>query len=153
MFWQTFKAYPGFRKLSFFCLCVVSVVTYAQQGNLTLTVEAGGAEPGQGQALFDLFDSEDNFLSEPLISLTASIDNEGQAIFVLPELNAGTYAFSVIYDEDSDGELKTGFLGIPKEKVAVSNNARPRFGPPSYKDAVFTLSESISMSVRFGDAQ
>ena len=77
----------------------------------------------------------------------------GSGIFVLPGLSAGTYAFSVIYDEDSDGELKTGFLGIPKEKVAVSNNARPRFGPPRYKDAVFTLSESTRMSVRLDDAQ
>jgi uncharacterized protein (DUF2141 family) len=34
--------------------------------------------------------------------------------------------------------------------VALSNNARPKFGPPKYKDAVFTLGEepltqSISM--------
>jgi uncharacterized protein (DUF2141 family) len=153
MSWKTLNGYLDFRKFSLFCLCAVSVFTYAQQNNLTLTVEASGAEPGQGQALFDLFDSADSFLTEPLISLTASIDNAGQAIFVLPELSAGSYAFSVIYDEDSDGELKTGFLGIPKEKVAVSNNARPRFGPPRYKDAVFTLSESISMSVRLDDAQ
>ena len=141
------------RNFSFFCLCLASILTYAQQGNLTLTVEASGAEPGQGQALFDLFDSEQSFLAEPVISLTAAIDTNGQAIFVLPELSPGAYAFSVIYDEDSNGELKTGFLGIPKEKVAVSNNARPRFGPPRYKDAVFILSESTSMSVRLDDAQ
>ena len=153
MSWQTLKAYLNVKKFGFLSLCAVSVFTYAQQGDLTLTVEASGAEHGKGQALFDLFDSEESFLAQPLISLTASIDTKGQAIFVLPGLSAGTYAFSVIYDEDSDGELKTGFLGIPKEKVAVSNNARPRFGPPRYKDAVFTLSESTRMSVRLDDAQ
>ena len=137
----------------FLGLFLASVFSYAQQDNFTLTVEAVGAEPGKGQAIFDLFDSQDSFLEEPLLTLTAAIDNQGQAIFVIPELNAGDYAFSVIYDEDSNGELKTGFLGIPKEKVAVSNNARPRFGPPKYKDAVFTLSESTSMSVRLDDAQ
>lgn len=138
--------------IGFLTLFFASAFSYAQD-NLTLTVEALGAEPDKGQAIFDLFDTEDSFLADPLFTLTVAIDNQGQAVFVIPDLNAGNYAFSVIYDEDSNGELKTGFLGIPKEKVAVSNNARPRFGPPKYKDAVFTLSETTSMSIRLDDAQ
>jgi uncharacterized protein (DUF2141 family) len=138
---------------SFLALCTltcVSAYTFAQEP-LTLTVEVSGAEANEGQAIFDLFDSKDNFLDRPILSRTMKIDNQGHARFVITDLTAGTYAFSVIHDEDSNGELKTGFLGIPKEKVAVSNNVVPRFGPPKYRDAEFELIDSITLSVSLQD--
>ncbi len=136
--------------LYLFALASFSMHTIAQE-QLTLTVEVSGAGANEGQAIFDLFDSKDNFLDQPVLSQTVKIDNEGRARFVITDLTAGKYAFSVIHDEDSNGELKTGFLGIPKEKVAVSNNVVPRFGPPKYRDAEFDLGDSITMSVSLQD--
>ena len=46
---------------------------------------------------------------------------------------------SVFYDRNGNGELDTNFIGIPKEPIALSNNATGKFGPPKYEDAVFTL--------------
>jgi uncharacterized protein (DUF2141 family) len=54
-------------------------------------------------------------------------------------LPLGDYALSVFYDQDGDGELKTNFIGMPKEPIALSNNAVAKFGPPKYSDAVFSL--------------
>ena len=45
----------------------------------------------------------------------------------------------MFYDANNNGKLDTNFIGIPKEPVALSNNARPKFGPPKYKDAVFAV--------------
>ena len=47
----------------------------------------------------------------------------------------GTYAVAVHHDEDGDGEMDTGLFGIPSEPHGFSNNARGRFGPPSWRAA------------------
>ncbi len=51
----------------------------------------------------------------------------------------GTYAVSIIHDENSNGKLDTNFFGIPKEGVGVSNNPKIGMGGPKYNDSVFTL--------------
>jgi len=52
----------------------------------------------------------------------------------------GTYAVSVLHDENSNGKLDTMFLiGIPKEGIGVSNNPKARRGPPKYDECTFTL--------------
>ncbi|APR87623.1 hypothetical protein A7982_12972 [Minicystis rosea] len=48
---------------------------------------------------------------------------------------AGTYAVACFHDENDNGKLDTNFIGIPKEGVAVSNDAKGTLGPPSFKDA------------------
>jgi uncharacterized protein (DUF2141 family) len=52
-------------------------------------------------------------------------------------LRPGTYAISVFHDENSNGKLDTNFLGIPKEGVGASNDAKGHFGPPKFADAAF----------------
>lgn len=60
----------------------------------------------------------------------------------LHAIPAGAYAISVFHDVDSDGELKTNFIGIPREPLGASNDARGRFGPPSFEDMKFTVGDS-----------
>ncbi len=61
---------------------------------------------------------------------------------------AGYYAYMVIHDEDSDQILKSNWIGIPKEGVATSNDARGRFGPPSFEKAKFEISSKNCPSPR-----
>jgi uncharacterized protein (DUF2141 family) len=116
----------------------------------TLEVEVQGAQPGIGQALFALYDSPESFLREPLAKQRRGIDAEGKAYFTVEGLPPGTYAVSVVYDVDSNGKLDTGFLGIPVEPIALSNNAKARFGPPSFADAKFELAASMKKVITFG---
>jgi len=118
----------------------------------TLKIEARGARSNVGQALFALFTTKENFLKDPVISSKQAIDDSGMAWFQIEGLEAGSYAVSVVYDEDSNGKLNTGFLGIPKEKVGVSNNPKARFGPPKFKDSVFELTEDTTLVIILGDA-
>jgi uncharacterized protein (DUF2141 family) len=57
------------------------------------------------------------------------------------DIEPGIYAVSIWHDENNDNKMQTNFLGIPREGVAVSNNAKGSFGPPKFKDAKFDLSE------------
>lgn len=77
--------------------------------------------------------------------------SDGKAITTFEGLAAGRYALSVYQDLDGDGRLKSNFLGIPREPVAVSNNASSRFGPPRFADAAFAVSRPIEyQQVRLG---
>lgn len=126
--------------------------TYAQE-SLTLTVVVSGARPGAGQALGSLFDSKETYLKHPVREVIVAIDDTGRATLTFDGLGAGRYAVSVIYDEDSDGELDTGFLGIPAEMVAMSNNAKGLFGPPGFEKTRFELKSSKTIEINFVNAK
>jgi uncharacterized protein (DUF2141 family) len=55
---------------------------------------------------------------------------------------SATLAVAVIHDENGNGTLDTNFIGIPREGVGVSNNPKPRRGPPLHAEAAFTLTMS-----------
>ena len=135
------------KTISILLLCLGTATSTAQGQSVTLTVLVSGAKPGSGQALFSLFDSKKSFLKTPLISRDAPISEIGSAEFVIKDLSPGVYAVTVIHDEDSSGDLNTGFLGIPVEKVGMSNNPTARFGPPSFRKASFELDQSLTLEI------
>ena len=122
-------------------------------GQHTLTVVVSGASPSAGQALGSLFDSEETYLKAPSDEVIVEIDEQGQATLRFEELSAGTYAVSVIYDKNSDGELDTNFLGIPKELIAMSNNAKGRLGPPNFEKTRFEVFADTTIEIRFAKAK
>ena len=59
---------------------------------------------------------------------------------------------SVFHDEDNNKQLNTNFVGMPKEGIGVSRNAKGHFGPPKYEDAKFELNkagESMVISLKY----
>jgi len=128
-------------------------LVFSSQEKLSLTVEVTGAKPNKGQAVCSLFTSEDTFLKHPAIKITKLVDSNGEVVFRVDDLEPGTYAVSIVYDEDSNGKLNTGIFGIPTEPVGVSNNAKGKFGPPSYKKAAFNLSTSKTIRISLGKAK
>lgn len=75
------------------------------------------------------------------------IDSKTQT-FVLDSLPIDEYAFSIHHDEDVNNKLNENWIGMPKEGLGTSNNARGNFGPPSYKQAKFKLSnQSITHKI------
>ena len=121
------------RLLTIFFLLFFHCYSSAEEEGLSITVVVEGAETNKGQIIFSLFNSADNFLKAPLVNEILPVNMNGQVVFHLKNLSAGTYAISVVYDKDSNGKLNTGFLGIPVELVGFSNNAKGMFGPPSLR--------------------
>ena len=134
-------------------LLLIPALVFSSQEKLLLIVEVSGATPGKGQAICSLFTSSDTFLKQPAIKIIKPIDSNGEVEFKLDDLEPGVYAVSIVYDEDSNGKLNTGLFGIPTEPVGVSNNAKGKFGPPSYEDAVFKLSASETIRITLGKAK
>ena len=103
--------------------------------------------------LLSPFSNEEKYINEPIQSHELLVDGEGQVVFEITGLQAGKFAFSVIYDEDGGGELNTGFLGIPTELVGFSNNEKGLFGPPSLSKTPFDFPDQQAIVVRLGKAK
>jgi len=107
-----------------------------------LIVEIAGLKESTGDVYIAVYDSDSTWLGEEAVmdrkvAIADALD--GELVRTELHLPMGSYALSVFYDADNDGELDTNLFGIPREPVAMSNNAEGKFGPPKYEDAEFTL--------------
>ena len=75
--------------------------------------------------------------AEKAIARTSSEISERRAVCQFTGLSPGTYAVSVFHDENSNGKVDTKFMGIPREGVGASNNAKGHLGPPKFDAAAF----------------
>lgn len=109
-----------------------------------IRVEIDGLHSDRGQVLCALFSSAADFPKKPEKALAhdkSTILNR-HARCQFESIPAGTYAVSVFHDENSNGKLDTNFLGIPREGVGASNNAKGHMGPPKFSAAAFVHSAS-----------
>lgn len=60
-----------------------------------------------------------------------------KAVVLFSGLPTGTYAISILHDENNDQKMNKTFLGLPKEGYGFSNNVIGAFGPPGYSRASF----------------
>ncbi|MFV8819200.1 DUF2141 domain-containing protein [Haliea sp. E17] len=110
----------------------------AAQDAATLRVTVEGLGPQSPNVYVSVYAGDDDWLGESPVARAEIVPASGELSAEI-SLPLGEYAFSAFLDVNRNGELDSNFIGIPKEPVAVSNNARPRFGPPSYEDARFEL--------------
>ena len=128
-------------------LCLLAIATslslHASETSTTsVRVELTGLANAEGNLYIAVYDSDETWLGEETVlehQVVIAEARDGELVSAELQLPPGEYALSIFYDSNDNGELDTNFIGIPKEPVALSNNARSKFGPPKYKDAVFTL--------------
>ena len=116
--------------------------TQPKKGNLKVVVT--NIRGNTGQIAFYLFNSGDDFpMKTGKALMQGFVKTAGSsADYTFTNLAAGTYAVFVFHDTDNDKKLKTNFVGMPREGMGVSNNAKGHFGPPKYADAKFEFRNS-----------
>lgn len=121
------------------CLAATFVLKAQPPKENLIHVEISELRNDKGQVLCALFPSAEGFPKKPdkAIARTKSDISKGHAICEFADIAPGTYAVSVFHDENSNGKLDTNFIGIPREGVGASNNAKGHFGPPKFADAAF----------------
>ncbi len=110
-------------------------------GENVIHVEISGLRNDTGQMLCALYSSAqaDAFpkkADKAVARLTAKIA-DGQAVCEFTGIAPRTYAVSVVHDENSNGKLDTNFIGMPREGVGASNDAKGHMGPPKFGAAAF----------------
>jgi uncharacterized protein (DUF2141 family) len=118
--------------------------------NLSLTVKLSGLKNNTGLVQVGLFNKKGDFLKSVFKGASSEIKANG-AVVTFSNIPKGEYAVSAYHDKNSNGKLDTNFMGIPKEDVACSNNAKGVMGPPKYEDAKFMVTKDMKIEVRFNN--
>lgn len=69
-------------------------------------------------------------------------------ILTFENLPAGEYAFVAFQDIDRNKNMKTNFIGYPKEPFGISNNPTILFGPPSFDESKVTVTVNKITTVK-----
>jgi uncharacterized protein (DUF2141 family) len=122
-------------------LVFILIATYISSAQNTgnLVLEIASFRNSDGVVAVALYDHDEGFpgKEENIVRAANAKIINGKAVVEFAELAFGEYAISAFHDENSNSELDTNWMGIPKEGVGASNNAKGRMGPPRYKDAKF----------------
>jgi uncharacterized protein (DUF2141 family) len=120
----------------------------------TITVHIVSLKNLEGKLGVSLYNSKKGFpgkheqaYASTMKKITSTADN-----VVFDNLPYGTYAVSIMHDENNNGKLDTTFIGIPKEGVGVSNNPKIGMGGPKFNDSVITLDAKeleVTVSMRY----
>ncbi len=96
-----------------------------------------------GKVRCGLYDQKKDWLtSRYVFKSTATIEGR-RAVCTFHGVPPGVYAISAYHDKNDNGKLDKNFLGLPKEDFTFSSGAKARFGPPSFKDALFNYTGGL----------
>ena len=113
-----------------------------------LTVHVAGVTSDTGQILVAVYNKAEGFLKKGHaikgFRTQAVAGVTEMEIYNLPE---GQYALAIYHDENSNDELDTNWLGIPKEPIGFSNAKMKAFGPPGFKDCAFSLDSDTQIQI------
>ncbi|MTI88685.1 MAG: DUF2141 domain-containing protein [Balneolaceae bacterium] len=121
--------------------------SYPEKGNQfsSFILKIHGIDKIKGEVRIAVFNSKETYADKKDSFRSAVVSVESDTVsWEFAEFPFGEYAIAVYHDENMNGEMDTNLLGIPKEDYGFSNNARGRFGPASWEDARFIVSQSIN---------
>ena len=138
----------GWRWSGVLALVLCASLAHAEAALSVITVKITGLRSEEGQALVALYDSPQTWLKIPKASQVVHAKITGNALTIeFKDVKPGTYAVSVIHDENKNNELDMRWLPWPKPKegVAVSNDPENRAGPPKWDGAKFEVTKSVTV--------
>src|SRR6478736_7035639 len=124
-------------------LILLSIKAFSQSA---IEVTITNIKEVKGSMRVALGSNPEKFPDTPLKGQVIKITDKTMKV-VFENVPAGTYAVSVIHDENENEKLDTGFMGIPKEGFGFSNDAMGTFGPPKFKEASFIAPATKSVSI------
>jgi len=123
-------------------------ITKVEPQKHKLTILIPNLAVTKGHVRLILFNSADGFPADYRKAVLAKsyLVNSSSLQIEIPELPKGTYAVAAFHDENSNGKFDFNLVGVPKEGYGASNNARHRFGPPSFQEAMFEFNRDMAIS-------
>jgi uncharacterized protein (DUF2141 family) len=114
--------------------------TIGEANAAELKIHVTNLQSGDGAVYFAVYDKPETFPKRTgeLVGTKLPAKSNG-VVAVFADLKPGTYAVAIYHDENSNGKFDQGFLGIPLEGYAFSNNAPVFLGPPEFEDAAVTI--------------
>ena len=117
---------------------------------MSVTVHVTGLRSTRGQVLACLVSVAADFpdCSRDATSRRMRVPAGEAATIVFAPVPAGTYAVSVLHDENGNGRADMALM-IPKEGFGFSRNPAIAFGPPRFSRASFGVNgASVQQTIR-----
>ena len=130
-------------------LLLLAALPARADGVLEVTIT--GIRSAKGTVLVAVCDQA-TFLQETCRYKGRAPATVGSVVVRIAGVPPGVYAAQAYGDENDNGRVDRNLLGIPTEGLGFSNDARMRFGPPSFNDAAFTVGPDggrIRFSLRY----
>ena len=113
-------------------------------GEGVIEVQVEGLSSNEGILFVSLYLTDEGYPGEWLRAystqqLPAELAVDGTMLARFESVPAGWFVISVLHDADSNKEMATNALGIPKEGYGFSNNPKSFFGPPGFDKAAIYL--------------
>lgn len=121
------------------------------RGQTTLTVRIERVKADRGPVFCDLFNAGEGFPGQsPIVGGSLRLEGTSAPVCTFTEVPAGSYAVSVIQDENSNGSLDMNAFGVPTEGYGASNNILPATSAPKWSDARFDVDGAapVELTVR-----
>lgn len=118
------------------------VLLQTPSGKITATIE--NPRDAKGKILCNLHNSAAAFPGKSKVQGRSIVATQVSSKTVCEFLNvpAGTWAVSVLHDENGNETMDSNFLGMPKEGYGVSNNVLSSMSAPKWDDAKFVIAEA-----------
>lgn len=123
-------------------------VTNAQETEgVTVEVVIENVPSDHGKVLALLHTSE-TFMKGGIANL-ATVGKKGEITLTFVNVAPGTYAITVLHDENDNMRMDFEANGMPKESYGVSGN-NMSMGPPSFESAKFEVTDTdLELNIRF----
>ena len=112
----------------------------------SLTVHIQGIEQDKGKVFVALFNSQETWLKQSFKSLEQDVTGAACTV-TFTDLPKGEYAIAIFHDENGNGTMDFGKMGIPIEKFGFSNDAKCVMGPPAFEDAEFVFEKDAESTL------
>ncbi|WP_281297114.1 DUF2141 domain-containing protein [Flavobacterium limnophilum] len=135
----------------FFITTLFAVCSFGFAQNATLTVTVTGLKNNTGLLTVELYNAKGKFLKMAYKTASSAIKSNTATVTFI-KIPKTEYSLMAYHDENDNGKLDKNFIGMPKEAVACSNNAKGFMGPPKYEDAKFTFTADSKISIKMNAA-
>lgn len=115
----------------------------------TITVTVNNIEKTKGNLEISLYNQAEAFPHTKGRYKTGNVSVTGNSVtYKFSNIPDGEYAVALYHDENANGEMDKNVFGIPKEPYGFSNNIVPKMSAPSFKDCMFNVKGSTSISIK-----
>ncbi|WOH37803.1 DUF2141 domain-containing protein [Thalassotalea fonticola] len=129
---------------SYFLAILAALFVTSNAGAGEIEFNISGVNDDSSKLYIQLFNGEKNYQAGNPESATMTKAVAGKATITFNNLPKGDYALRFFHDQNNNGKLETNLFGMPVEGYGFSNNAKPNFGPVSYSEIKFMLSDENS---------
>jgi len=141
-----YKYKPIFKIL--ILLVFVSINKHSLAQNHSLTIEIPNIKKAQGVIEIGLFTDKKGFPKKGKQQKKYVFKvNSLKQVFKIKNISEGEYAVAIYHDKNTDGECNRNLIGIPKEPYGFSNNYKPLFSAPDFKDCLLNIKSDTTISI------